>query len=100
MANISSCLRSEDAFSICSSSAKASSSDGVFRLSSLRFMESPWGEKRQIRRRRHVWLRDDRSLSTEMPLTTEEGRDGCRLCSDVQPYRKRLTKSNRFLKRL
>src|SRR6476661_3270519 len=34
-----SCLRRDDAFSICSSSAKASSSAGVFRLSSWRFMD-------------------------------------------------------------
>src|SRR4029077_19674235 len=34
-----SCLRSEEAFSICSSSAKAKSSAGVFRFSSWRFMD-------------------------------------------------------------
>ncbi len=34
-----SCLRSEEAFSICSSSAKANSSAGVFRFNSWRFID-------------------------------------------------------------
>src|ERR1700693_1460821 len=34
-----SCLRRDEAFSICNSSAKASSSAGVFRFSSWRFIE-------------------------------------------------------------
>jgi hypothetical protein len=39
MANIMSCLRSDEAFSICSSSANANNSAGDFRLSSWRFIE-------------------------------------------------------------